>query len=1547
MSSAGDPVGRGYAPRTRVPDTVAWREAGHQNAPLPVSETFAGTRLVVVGGTGFLGKVLLSLMLAKFPDIKHIFLMVRPRKGLTPLDRFHSEIWPTPVFDAVRDGRDDDEVKAEVLKRLTPIAGDVTHARAGVDDETLKMLLADGGIDAVLNVSGVVSFTPPIDEGFRVNANGVTNLIQLSRDLAGLSDDDTDNTQAVPLLHTSTCYVAGGRTGRVFEDPPDVHPFPRSNELDRSHWSPEREVEEGLALASHIRERAEDAQLRSQVEESVRKKLRSKGQPTTGPAFDEGVKKEKRKTLDKMLVDAGTERAAHWGWPNTYTYTKSVGEQLLHKSGVPYTIVRPAVVESSLAFPFPGWNEGINTSAPLIYMALHGHVNYPTVDGHVLDVIPVDQVCFGTLLAAAALLRREQDSVYQLGTSDANALTMNRLIELTGLYKRRFMRSRNRGNPLLNRLYARVEPIPVAPSTYKSRSAPAISKAITGATGLMKALKGTPAAPVARTVEKQLTGAKRGVDGAAMVMNAFLPFISELDYRFRCDNTRALMTRVEGEDRDKLPFAPEAFDWREYWLDIHIKGLRKWVFPHLDARLMKRPRADERFSDLVSFLEEVGEREGSHPALQRLKHAPADGGEETLEAALEQVSYRELLRRAKSTASRLADVGVHPGDRVGLLGKNSPEWAIGFFGILFAGGSVVTLDSSLDRHTLGERMSRVGVEFVLLDADVEAVEEAACLDLEEFTSSPPMGVTATVPEILLSPDDVAAIVFTSGTTGTPKPVTLTHKNITTVLASVAPLFKLSRRDTSLSVMPLHTSFELTCGLLLPLLRGATVTYVDEVTADSLSEAFRVAGISAMVGVPQVWEDLEAEIHDELSKSGPFAEAAFQAGLVINKTLGKTLGLNLGRLLFRPVHDRLGGKVRFMVSSGGHLPKKTADTFAALGIETKQAYGLTEGAPLLTVGDARGQSPVPGIEVEVRNVDDDGVGEIVTRGDNVMLGYHDDDEATERAFGTDGWLRTGDLGRIDKKGRITVVARDNEVIVRADGRKVYPREVEEVLCKTSGVVEAAVVGVPDGRGGERAEALVVVEKPARPKGADDDTYAQLCASALEVAKTAAMRSARKLDAAYRPETILTTFDSLPRTSERKLKRTDVIAILVAEQARRPKAVSPDVVDDQAEPSVALAVPRTRERLAAPGRGKKAKKKDVADAVETALPPPVQDAAKRVLGAAQMGFYDRFMNVDVEGEAHLPHNRPTIIAANHASHLDMGLIKYALGSYGQNLVTLAAKDYFFDGRWRRVYFENLTNLRPLDRSDNPREAMREASALLEQGKTVLLFPEGTRTSNGEMASFRPAITYLALKHGVDILPVFVGGTYRSMPRGSFFPRNRNVNVKIGAPISVEMLQARTDAAGLRLSQACAKTAEVVQMAVESLRDEKTFDVERVVDETLGLKEKDESAASNENPLNDLFGYLQGRFQKDAAADPVTYYFSLGAGPETKWTVKVDKENCEIVNDKAGSADCIMKTDIPMFTKIVKDKYIPEIGDFMDGTIKTNDPELLLSFVQVFNL
>ena len=319
----------------------------------------------------------------------------------------------------------------------------------------------------------------------------------------------------------------------------------------------------------------------------------------------------------------------------------------------------------------------------------------------------------------------------------------------------------------------------------------------------------------------------------------------------------------------------------------------------------------------------------------------------------------------------------------------------------------------------------------------------------------------------------------------------------------------------------------------------------------------------------------------------------------------------------------------------------------------------------------------------------------------------------------------------------------------------------------------------------------------------------------------------------------------------------------------------------------------------------------------------------------------MKSNIVGRAFIPHNRNTIVIANHGSHLDMGFVRHALGTYGEDIVTLAAQDYFFEkNSLQRAFFENLTNLKAVDRKGGLRASERQKRARsFGSGKTMLIFPEGTRSQDGDLHEFKPLLGHLALTYGVDILPLYLSGTREAMPKGSKIPLKRELEARIGPPITVSDMRRLTK--GLSAGDASREVAKLAHRAVSALKEGTILDPSR-----LKSLVDDEP---KEHPLVTLFSELQGKFQKDAVDKPVSFYFTLGGDEMAKWTVVVSKDTCDVKlgTPAGGTADCVLKTSAEIFTKIVRDAFMPGPAEFLSGAIKSNDVSLLLTFQKVFAL
>jgi long-chain acyl-CoA synthetase len=1520
---------------------------------LDVSSLLAGSRLLVLGGTGFVGKVFWGMLLDRYPDVGRLYLLVRSGAGRSSEGRFWSQVATSEALAGLRKthGAGFEDFLRE---KIVVIDGDVGEPLCGLGEDLVREL--SGTIDAVVNVAGVVDFNPPLDEALDANARGTRNVVGLAKALGD-----------VPLMHTSTCYTAGRRKGPIVETNPLAVPFPRSGELPNDLWDAERELADCAEIVREVQRRADEAFRQAEFEERAKKHLRARGEPTRGEALDREKGKVRRQYVSEALVDAGIERANQWGWPNIYTYTKSIGEQIIERSGLPFTLVRPACCESTVAYPFTGWNEGISTSAPIIYLIMKGQIQLPLGDVP-LDLIPTDYVCAGMIMALAELLEGRAKPVYQLAGADVNPCTVSRFGELTGLYKRKYYQRKGTGNPIVDFFQAHIEPVAISEQRFDTWSSPAMGKI---GREIARTLRRT--APALKPAADAIESAAKREEKIAAILKLFAPFTAHQNGPFSCANVRAAYARLGEEDRAKLTWAPESLDWPKWFHGVHMPAMEKYILPEMDKKLARETKSLAAHETLLWLLFEMAERHAHAPALTRLEK----------EGAL-RVTYAELAARSRAVAARLAAVGVRKGDRVALSAKNHPDWAIAYFGILLAGAVAVPLDPALDDHARANLLEDCGAAAVLADSHVA---HPHALDVHEATRADDALVP---PSVDVSGDDVASLLYTSGTTGKPKGVKLTHGNFSSLIASLAPLFPLSGKDRVLSVLPLHHTFEFTCGLLLPLSRGAHVMYLDELNGHRLAEGLNAGKITAMVGVPALWQLLERRIVGEIESRGALASTLFHAGGELNRLLGAKLGIDAGRILFGPVHAALGGELRWLISGGAALPKETHARFAKMGLPLAEGYGLTEAAPVLTVAKASPKAkgghvgkPIPGVDVKIVNPDADGVGEVVARGANVMAGYTDD-VATARAIDGQGWLHTGDLGKLDKHGRLVLVSRIKDVVVGPTGENVYPDDVEQRLGSVPGVAELAIVGVRS-ETGEKVACLAVPDKDAD----GDSTTGADRATRNERARTALRSAFDKLPANQRPAILHLSDHALPRTATRKVKRDEVRDLLMRRMAATERPVGGgvtsevrtaiaaitgvvslatettlqgDLAFDSLRFAELLEALETRGRSidlealhacttvgevetlvgqepaagAAPRSPRARIEKGAAN--EVVLPEAVQELGKRFVGKLQDAFYGQLLSTRVVGRAFIPHNRATIVVANHASHLDMGLVRHALGKYGEDIVSLAAQDYFFEGGLKKAFFANLTNLVALDRQGGLRAAMRQASEVIASGKTVLIFPEGTRSTSGELGEFKPMFGQLALSHGIDVLPLFLVGTHAAMPKGSTLPSKREVGARIGPPLRIEDLRRLTQ--GMSPADAAREVAKLARAAVAALQAGKVLDL------SAGDAPK---PAEDEHPLVSLFAELEEKFKPESVDRPVSYYFTLGNDELAKWTVRVDSDRCEVRPGKpeGGQADCVLKTSSEIFTRIVRESYVPGPSDFLSGAVKSNDVSLLLTFQKIFQL
>jgi len=559
LASAIVPAVRVESPRVRP---IVYFDEKRYPARFSVRKALGGKRVMLIGVTGFIGKVWLANTLMDLPEIGKLYLLIRRQKSSPARLRFEKMIEGSPVFDPLFD-KYGDRLGALLAEKIEVVEGDVSQPGLGLDSETAARLRKD--LDLIINSSGLTDFNPDLRDALAANVDSPYHLIEFIR--------GSDHTA---LLHLSTCYVAGQRDGRVSErvrpnyTPTHLKDFDAEKEWHRLH-----------DLVESAEARAEGPEVTEELKkQSLEKEHAARG--LSGHALENQVRKNRVRWLKNYLTEEGTRRAKELGWPNTYTFTKSLAESLIakHGAGLPIAIVRPAIVETSVARPFRGWNEGINTSASLSYLLGTTFRQLPSNERKRLDIIPVDAVCAGMTLIGAALVERRHDPMYQLATSVTNPCDMGRSIELTSLGHRRHYRSQE---GLEYWLRLRMDAIPVSKERYNRMSAPAQKMIIKSIQRVMAPLP----------MKKPLAKTERNLERVEKLVGLFEPFILHNEHDFVADNVEKLSQALTPEEKEIFGYDTAGLDWWEYWIDIHIPALRRWTYPLIEGRPLEEraPRA--------------------------------------------------------------------------------------------------------------------------------------------------------------------------------------------------------------------------------------------------------------------------------------------------------------------------------------------------------------------------------------------------------------------------------------------------------------------------------------------------------------------------------------------------------------------------------------------------------------------------------------------------------------------------------------------------------------------------------------------------------------------------------------------------------------------------------------------------------------------------------------------------------------------------------------------------------------------------------------------
>lgn len=482
---------------------------------------------------------------------------------------------------------------------------------------------------------------------------------------------------------------------------------------------------------------------------------------------------------------------------------------------------------------------------------------------------------------------------------------------------------------------------------------------------------------------------------------------------------------------------------------------------------MKKPPLHSIYpiKDLRDLLVQVSDRYSERIALQSKKNG-----------AYRAVTYRQLREQVGELATAFAEFGLKKGDGVAILSENRTEWAVTYLAAVTTGLIAVPIDKDLtDReicHILNFSKPRILIcsrEYVQRLEDsrksVPSLERLISMENEQkgadlsFLDALKTGREAlmtgsqSVQEVELENDDLAVILFTSGTTGSSKAVMLTQGNIVANIMATSQYVSIEG-GVLLSVLPLHHTYESMGGFLLALYQGCTICHAESLRR--IPENLQETKASVMLGVPLLFESLYRRIESGIKEKG---ERKFRLAKGIASASQRLFRVNLRRQLFKPIHAKFGGNMKLLISGGAAVNPRVAKGLRELGFDFIQGYGMSEASPIISVNrvncfkDASVGLPLPGLEVKI--VDE----EIVVRGPSVMAGYYLNEAATRESL-KDGWLHTGDFGYFDEDGFLYINGRKKSVIVTPNGKNVYPEEIEALLNESPYILESLVWGGPE-------------------------------------------------------------------------------------------------------------------------------------------------------------------------------------------------------------------------------------------------------------------------------------------------------------------------------------------------------------------------------------------------------------------------------------------------------------------------------------------------------
>ncbi len=526
---------------------------------------------------------------------------------------------------------------------------------------------------------------------------------------------------------------------------------------------------------------------------------------------------------------------------------------------------------------------------------------------------------------------------------------------------------------------------------------------------------------------------------------------------------------------------------------------------------------------------------------------------EKRDGVYEGITFNQYLLDVEGLGTELCARGLL-GKRVIVTGENCYAWALAYMTVICGLGVVIPVDKEIPPEEIANIANVSEADAVIYSAKyedkikkIEKPLDFICFDeLSGLCAAGREKINAgdrTYLDLEIDKNEMASLIFTSGTTGVSKGVMLSHHNITFNLTEMCQMIYIGPEDTFLSVLPLHHAYECTCGFLCQIYRGSTIAYCEGLRY--IMKNMKEVHPTMILCVPLLIETMYHKIWANIRKNG--MEKMVKKALAASNASRK-IGIDLRKKLFSEIHETFGGKLRMMIAGGAAVDPDILKGLRDFGILAVQGYGLTECAPLAAVNrdkfycDSSAGLATPNATLEIVDAAEDGTGDIRFKGENIMLGYYKAPELTAEVI-VDGWLYTGDLGFIDKDGFLHITGRRKNVIVTANGKNIFPEELETYLSRNPYVLESVVVGVPDETGRDYDIVAMILPDRERLDEENPDGYSE---ELVREKLTEAVKQANSMVQQYkRIKKFLVRSEEFPKNTSKKIKRAGLLEEAIAQ------------------------------------------------------------------------------------------------------------------------------------------------------------------------------------------------------------------------------------------------------------------------------------------------------------------------------------------------------------------------------------------------------------------